>query len=118
DAAITRAEGEALNDITFCEADIKLIELILERRADTKIVCIVGDYTGVGVQQSIHKIAAHYGDNAKVVDLLAVNGFNDQTYMPKHDYNPETGKGCHPSAKAMVFMANKIYDDLGAWLEE
>ena len=78
----------------------------------------MGDYTGVGVQQSIHKIAAHYGDNAKVVDLLAVNGFNDQVYMPKHDYNPETGKGCHPSAKAMVFMANKIYDDLGAWLEE
>lgn len=118
DAAITRAEVEALNDTTFCEAYIKLIELILERRADTKIVCIVGDYTGVGVQQAIHKIAAHYGDNAKVVDLLAVNGFNDQTYMPKHDYNPETGKGCHPSAKAMVFMANKIYDELGAWLEE
>ena len=118
DAAKTRAEVEALNDKTFCEAYIKLIELILERRADTKIVCIVGDYTGVGVQQSIHKIAAHYGNNAKVVDLLAVNGFNDQVYMPKHDYNPETGKGCHPSAKAMVFMANKIYDDLGAWLEE
>lgn len=118
DATTTRAEVEALNDTTFCEAYIKLIELILERRADTKIVCIVGDYTGVGVQQSIHKIAAHYGDNAKVVDLLAVNGFNDQVYMPKHDYNPETGKGCHPSAKAMVFMANKIYEELGAWLEE
>ena len=117
-AAKTRAEVEALNDTTFCEAYIKLIELILERRPDTKIVCIVGDYTGVGVQQSIHKIAAHYGDNARVVDLLAVNGFNDQTYMPKHDYNPETGKGCHPGSKAMVFMANKIYDELGAWLEE
>lgn len=117
-AAKTRAEVEALNDTTFCEAYIKLIELILERRPDTKIVCIVGDYTGVGVQQSIHKIAAHYGDNAKVVDLLAVNGFNDQVYMPKHDYNPETGKGCHPGSKAMVFMANKIYDELGAWLEE
>ena len=117
-AAKTRAEVEALNDTTFCEAYIKLIELILERRPDTKIVCIVGDYTGVGVQQSIHKIAAHYGDNARVVDLLAVNGFNDQTYMPKHDYNPETGGGCHPGSKAMVFMANKIYDELGAWLEE
>jgi hypothetical protein len=118
EAATTRAAIEALDDTTFCTAYIKLIELILERRADTKIVCIVGDYTGVGVQQSIHKIAAHYPQNARVVDLLAVNGFNDQVYMPKHDYNPETGKGCHPSAKAMVFMANKIYDELGAWLEE
>lgn len=118
DRATTRAEIEALNDTTFCEAYIKLIKLVLERRADTKIVCIVGDYTGVGVQQSIHKIAAHYSDNVKVVDLLAVNGFNDQTYMPKHDYNPETGKGCHPSAKAMEFMAKKIYEELGAWLEE
>lgn len=118
EAATTRKAVEALDDTTFCTAYIKLIELILERRADTKIVCIVGDYTGVGVQQSIHKIAAHYPDNARVVDLLAVNGFNDQVYMPKHDYNHETGKGCHPSAKAMVFMANKIYDELGAWLEE
>ena len=118
EAATTRKAVEALDDTTFCTAYIKLIELILERRADTKIVCIVGDYTGVGVQQSIHKIAAHYPNNARVVDLLAVNGFNDQVYMPKHDYNPATGGGCHPSAKAMVFMANKIYDELGAWLEE
>lgn len=118
DAATTRAQIEALNDTTFCEAYIKLIKLILERRPDTKIVCIVGDYTGVGVQESIHKIAAYYSNNAKVVDLLAVNGFNDQTYMPKHDYDPSTGKGCHPGSKAMVFMANKIYNELGAWLEE
>ena len=118
DAATTRADIEKLNDTTFCEAYIKLIKLVLERRPDTKIVCIVGDYVGVGVQQAIHKIAANYSDNARVVDLLAVNGFNDQVYMPKHDYDPSTGKGCHPGSKAMVFMANKIYDELGAWLEE
>ena len=118
DAATTRADIEKLNDTTFCEAYIKLIKLILERRPDTKIVCIVGDYVGVGVQEAIYKIAANYSDNARVVDLLAVNGFNDQVYMPKHDYDPSTGKGCHPGSKAMVFMANKIYDELGAWLEE
>lgn len=118
DAATTRTAIEALNDTTFCEAYIKLIKLVLERRPDTKIVAIVGDYVGVGVQESIHKIAAHYSTNVKVVDLLAVNGFNDQSYMPKHDYDPSTGKGCHPSAKAMVFMAEKIYSELGTWLEE
>ena len=50
------------------------------------------------------------------MDLLAVNGFNDQTYMPKHDYNGSSG--CHPNAKAMTFIANKIYEELGAWLEQ
>ena len=116
DAATTRAQIEALNDTTFCEAYIKLVCLIRERNPQVKIVCIIGDYLTAGIQQSIHKIADHYG--AKVVDLLAVNGYNDQTYMPKHDYNPSTGKGCHPSAKAMEFIANKIYAELGTWLEE
>ncbi len=116
DAATTRAQIEALNDTTFCEAYIKLICLIRERNPQVKIVCIIGDYLTTGIQQSTHKIAEHYG--AKVVDLLAVNGYNDQTYMPKHDYNPSTGKGCHPSAKAMDFIARKIYTELGTWLEE
>lgn len=116
DAATTRAQIEALNDTTFCEAYIKLICLVRERNPKVKIVCIIGDYLTSGIQQSIHKIAAHYG--AKVVDLLAVNGYNDQTYMPKHDYNPSTGRGCHPSAKAMEFIADKIYKEHGAWLEE
>jgi lysophospholipase L1-like esterase len=116
DKAKNRAEIEALDDTNFCSAYIKLICLIKERNPKVKIVCIIGDYVGVGVQQATHKMAAHYG--AKVVDLLAVKGFNDQTYMPKLDYNPSTGSGCHPSSKAMEFIANKIYSELGTWLEE
>ncbi|MBQ7856273.1 MAG: hypothetical protein IJ348_04065 [Alistipes sp.] len=115
-AATTRAEIEALDDTTFCTAYIKLIRLIQERNPKVKIVCIIGDCVSVGIQQSIHKIATHYG--ARCVDLLAVNGYNDQTYMPKHDYNPSTSSGCHPGSKAMEFIANKIYTELGAWLEE
>ena len=81
-----------------------------------EVVCIIGDYLSTGIEQSTIKIAEHYG--AKSVDLYAVNGFNDQTYMPKHDYNPSTGSGCHPSSKAMEYIANKIYTELGSWLEE
>ena len=95
DAAATRAEIEALDD---------------------KIVCIIGDYLSTGIERSTLAIARHYG--ARCVDLYAVNGFNDQTYMPKHDYNPATGKGCHPSSEAMKFIADKIYAELGSWLEE
>ena len=116
DAAATRAEIEALDDTTFCTAYIKLLRLLKERYPDVKIVCIIGDYLSTGIERSTLAIARHYG--ARCVDLYAVNGFNDQTYMPKHDYNPATGKGCHPSSEAMKFIADKIYAELGSWLEE
>lgn len=118
DAAKTRAEVEALNDTTFCEAYIKLIKLILERNPETKIVCLIGDYLGVGVQQATHKMAAHFPNNCKCVDLRAVNGFNDQTYMPKLYYAPDNTGQCHPNQKAMAYIGEKIYKELGDWLEE
>ena len=118
DAATTRAEIEALNDTTFCEAYIKLIKLILERNPETKIVCLIGDYLGVGVQQATHKMAAHFPVNCKCVDLRAVNGFNDQTYMPKLYYSATNTGQCHPNQQAMAFIAEKIYSELGIWLED
>ena len=118
DAATTRAQIEALNDTTFCEAYIKLIKLILERNPETKIVCLIGDYLGEGVQQATHKMAAHFPVNCKCVDLRAVNGFNDQTYMPKLYYSATNTGQCHPNQQAMAFIAEKIYKELGLWLEE
>lgn len=116
EAAATYAAATKLPDTTFCEAYVKLVRMINLKYPNVKVVCIIGDYLTTGIQQSIHKIGARY-DNLKVVDLYAVNGYNDQKYMPKHDYDPSTGKGCHPSSKAMEFIANKIYKELGAWLE-
>ena len=121
DAAKTREEIEALAHNDFCSAYVKLICLIQQQYPNAKIVCIIGDYLSEGIEKSIIGIANHYG--AKYVDLLAVNGFNDdpnktgiQPNMPKHDYT--ISGGCHPNAKAMTFIANKIYDELGAWLEQ
>ena len=121
DAATTREEIEALAHNDFCSAYVKLVCLIQQQYPNAKIVCIIGDYLSEGIEKSIISIANHYG--AKYVDLLAVNGFNDdpdkdgiQPNMPKHDYT--ISGGCHPNAKAMTFIANKIYDDLGAWLEQ
>lgn len=113
DAASTREEIEALDDTTFCTAYIKLVKLWIDQYPGVKIVCIIGDYLSEGVEQSILKIADHYG--AKCVDLLQVNGFNDQTYMPKHDYNGSSG--CHPGVQAMRFISEKIYSELGPWME-
>lgn len=132
DAARTRAEVNALPDGTFCEAYIKLLCQIRERYPQCKVVCIIGDYLSQSIEQSVLQIAEHYG--AKTVNLFRVNGFNDlggyeegklpglgkpQPNMPKHDHTDlnSTG-GCHPGSKCMDFMATKIYNELGAWLEE
>ncbi|MBQ5692588.1 MAG: hypothetical protein IIW50_00840, partial [Alistipes sp.] len=72
----------------------------------------------VGVQQATHKMAAHFPNNCKCVDLRAVNGFNDQTYMPKLYYAPDNTGQCHPNQKAMAYIGEKIYKELGDWLEE
>lgn len=129
DAASTRSQVNALPDGTFCEAYIKLMCQIRERYPRCKVVCIIGDCVNTALEQSVTAIAGHYG--AKTVNLLRVNGFNDlggyseatftnrgtQPNMPKHDYNGDAS-GCHPGAVAMDFIANRIYTELGAWLEE
>lgn len=129
DAAKTRAEVNALPDGTFCEAYVKLLCQIRERYPKCKVVCIIGDYLNQAIEQSTIQIADHYG--AKCVNLFRVNGFNDlggytpttltnkgrQPNMPKHDYSGDLS-GCHPGSKAMEFIANKIYTELGSWLEE
>lgn len=129
DAAKTRSDINALPDGTFCEAYVKLLCQIRERYPQCKVVCIIGDYLSQSVEQSVIEIAGHYG--AKTVNLFRVNGFNDlggyspetlvnkgkQPNMPKHDYSGDVG-GCHPGSQAMKFIAEKIYTELGAWLEE
>lgn len=115
DAARTRNEVEDLPADDFCSAYVKLIRLLQERNPKIKIVCIIGDYITEGVEGSILQVAEHYG--AKVVNLLRVNGFNDQVYMPKHDWSESNPSGCHPGIQGMHFIADKIYDELEPWLE-
>lgn len=129
DAATTRNDVNALPDSTFCQAYAKLLCQIHERYPHCKVVCIIGDFVSTSIEQSILQIAEHYG--AKTVNLLRVNGFNDlggyslstfknqgsQPNMPKHDYSGNVN-GCHPNSACMKFIAEKIYKELGTWLEE
>ena len=111
DASSTIAQAERLDYSTFCTSYTKLLRMMKLRYPDVKIVCIIGDSVSAGIQTSIRTIAEHYG--AKVVDLLAVNGFRDTVYQTKYDAGH-----VHPDANGMDFIANKIYTELGAWLEE
>lgn len=113
DAATLYSQAETLPADDFSSAYVKLIRLLQLKYPGVKIVCIIGDYITEGIEGSILEIASHYG--ARTVNLLRVNGFNDQTYMPKHDYNGTSG--CHPGVQAMSFIADKIYSELGSWLE-
>ena len=109
DKAKTRAEIEALNDETYCEAYIKLVRLVQERNPQVKIVCVIGDHVRGGIQASVHAIAKHYG--AKVVDLYALRGYGNTVDIPKV-------ASSHPTPEGMEFIANKTYVELGTWLEE
>ena len=137
DACKTLDEAKALPDDTFIEAYLKLIRMATLQYPHVKIVVLIHDTLTPDVEESLLHIADHY-DNCRAVDLYAVNGFNDlgwnfeylslgyQPNMPKHDFNwsniTTTGdlrKNCsdHYSAKAMRFIANKIYNEIGSWLE-
>ena len=137
DAAKTLDEAKALPDATFIEAYLKLVRMMTLQYPHVKIVVLIHDTLTPDVEESLLHIADHY-DNCRAVDLYAVNGFNDlgwnfeyldlgyQPNMPKHDFDwsavdksGDLRKNCsdHYSAVAMRFIANKIYDELGPWLE-
>ena len=139
DACKTLAEAKRLPDGTFIEAYVKLVRMISLQYPHAKIVVLIHDTLTPDVEESLLHIADHYKANCRAVDLYAVNGFNDfgwnfeylekgyQPNMPKHDLDwssiVKTGDlrvNCsdHYSAKAMRFIAEKIYNEIGAWLEE
>ena len=136
DACTTLAQAKALPDATFIEAYLKLVRMITLQYPHCKIVVLIHDTLTPDVEESLIHIANHY-ENCRYVDLYAVNGFNDlgwnfeyldkgyQPNMPKHDFDwsdiktDDKRKNCsdHYADKAMKFIANKIYTELGTWLE-
>lgn len=138
DAASTLDEAKALPDATFVEAYIKLVRMMTLQYPHVKIVVLIHDTLTPDVEESLLHIADHYS-NCRAVDLYAVNGFNDlgwnfeylsqgyQPNMPKHDFDwsnintsGDLRRNCsdHYSAQAMRFIAEKIYKELGSWLED
>ena len=138
DAASTLDEAKALPDATFVEAYIKLVRMMTLQYPHVKIVVLIHDTLTPDVEESLLHIAGHYS-NCRAVDLYAVNGFNDlgwnfeylsqgyQPNMPKHDFDwsnintsGDLRRNCsdHYSAQAMRFIAEKIYKELGSWLED
>ena len=121
DAATTMDKAEALSDQTFFEAYIKLVKMMTLQYPKVKIVLIVGEHFSVGMKETIEAIAGHYPNNCRVIDLLSINGFDGITTNP--DWRPigkcmDGARNLHPNEAGMAFIANKIYTELGSWLEE
>ena len=121
DAATTMDKAEALSDLTFFEAYIKLVKMMTLQYPEVKIVLIIGEHFSVGMKETIEAIAEHYPNNCRTVDLLSINGFDGITTNP--DWRPigkcmDGARNLHPNEAGMEFIANKIYTELGGWLEE
>lgn len=121
DAATTMALAESLSDQTYFEAYVKLVKMMVLQYPKVKIVLIVGEHFSVGMLETIKAIAAHFPNNCRVVDFLSVNGLDGITNNP--DWCPigkclDGGRNLHPNEAGMEFIANKIYTELGSWLEQ
>ena len=121
------------------EAYVKLVKMMTLQYPYVKIVVLIHDTLTPDVEEAMLHIARHYASHCRAVDLYQVNGFNDlgwnfeyldkgfQPNMPKHDFDwsakittGDLRKNCsdHYSAVAMKFIAEKIYNEVGSWLEE
>lgn len=110
--AADASEADALDGTTFCSAYIRLIQMILVRHPQAKVVCVIGDYLKPGQGEAITRIAELFGeDHVRVVDILGKYGFHANSAIPKYDY-------AHPTAAGMSVIANEVYDAVGAWIDE
>ena len=73
----------------------------------------MGDNISGTVEQSIIKIADHYG--AAVVDFYALNGNYKTPWDPSYNPIPK-GSGVHPNAEGMAFMAEYMWTQTESYL--
>ena len=107
DAATTASQVASLPDDSFILAYIKLLQLAkVTCRNGLKIIVCIGDGVNATCEQSIIKIAAHYG--AAVVDFFALNGNYKNPVDPSYNPIPK-GSGVHPNPEGMAFMAEYMW---------
>lgn len=115
DAATTASQVASLPDDSFILAYIKLLQLAkVTCRSGLKIIVCIGDGVNATCEQSILKIAAHYG--AAVVDFFALNGYYKNPVDPSYNPIPK-GSGVHPNAAGMAFMAEYMWSQTEDFLK-
>ena len=105
-AAATVTDADALDGTTFCSAYIRLIQMILVRHPEAKVVCVIGDYLRGGQGDAIKRIAQLFGDDKVRYADIQGEGVSISKYS-----NP------HPDAAGMATMADFIYSRVGDWID-
>ncbi|MCR4565070.1 MAG: SGNH/GDSL hydrolase family protein [Bacteroidales bacterium] len=115
DAATNASQVASLPDDSFILAYIKLLQLAkVTCRSGLKIILCIGDGVNATCEQSIIKMAAHYG--AAIVDFFALNG--NYKYPVDPSYNPiPKGSSVHPNAAGMAFMAEYMWSQTEDFLK-
>ena len=106
-AADTWEKVVALEDGYFVHAYVKLLHMIHFKHPNAKVVMIIGDALTKRAQQAILKIAEHYG---QLYGYKCVNFFGLADSISK-------ASGAHPDDAGFTYMANKIYEEVGSYID-
>lgn len=103
---------EALKDsCSFTHAYVKLITKVHYLYPDAKVVMIIGDQFTKRAKQVIDKITEHYGQ-PESYGYKSVDFFGDGANIEKIKEG-----NAHPSAAGHTYMANKIYTEVGDYID-
>lgn len=103
---------EALKDsCSFTHAYVKLITKVHYLYPDAKVVMIIGDQFTKRAKQVIDKITEHYGQ-PESYGYKSVDFFGDAANIEKIKEG-----NAHPSAAGHTYMANKIYTEVGDYID-
>ena len=97
----------ALEGGYFIHAYVKLLNMIHFKYPDAKVVMLIGDSLTKRAQQAILKIAEHYEN---MYGYKCVNFFGQSDSISKVS-------GVHPGDEGFTYMANIIYEQVGAYID-
>lgn len=110
EAASTWSEIQALEDRSFIHAYVKLLNMVHFKYPNAKVVMIIPDYITNQCWQSLKKIGDHYGQKY---------GYKYVDFYTDGNSNPNISKvsGAHPDGAGFTYMANKIYQETGSYID-
>lgn len=106
EAADTWEEIVALEDGYFVHAYVKLLNMIRFKHPNAKVVIIIGDALTKRAQQALLEIADHYG---QLYGYKCVNFFGLAASISK-------ASGAHPDDAGFTYMADKIFQEVGSYI--
>ena len=111
EAADTWEEIVALDDEYFIHAYVKLLNMIHFKHPNAKVVIIIGDWLTKRAQQSLTKIAEHYGQ---------LYGYKYVAFEPDFNNVGPISKvsSAHPDDAGFSYMADTIYEKVGSYIDK